>query len=175
MSKKVIAQPVKEPEQNNADQTENAVPISAFPKEEIEKAFNNPMLKGFKKYLDPLLNYFETVELRLQAADKNFQILGSTITKLEPLIVLSQQVAQKQAAQPQQTQSFAPGVLDIASLMPIIVEALKSQGAGGSDILQQLAMESLKADIDLSKTFKSAVLARISSNAVVQIAGAVIG
>src|SRR3989337_1432774 len=75
------------------EQTSSPAP---FNRAEIEKAFSNPMLKGFKKYLDPILTYMETVEARLQAADVNFRKIGGFLEKMEPLITLSAQLAQRQ-------------------------------------------------------------------------------
>jgi len=175
MSKKQTAQPVKEQEQNiNENQNQETVSASSFPKEEIEKAFNNPMLKGFKKYLDPLLNYFETVEVRLQQADKNFAVVAQSLDGLKPLLQLSSQIQQRQTQQPQ-AQGAPTGGFDVSSILSMLPQILGSTSGGGNEMLQTLAMESLKADIDLSKTFKSAVLAKISSKAVGDIAGAVVG
>jgi alanyl-tRNA synthetase len=167
-------------------QNQNAQPVtepkpveevtSPFPKEEIEKAFNNPLLKSFKKYLDPLMSYFESVEARLQAADKNFEVIAGTINKLEPLISLSAQVAQRQIQPQAQAVPTSPtSGLDMASLMNIVAQAVGSGGGGGNDLLQALSMESLRADIELSKTLKSAVVSKIAGKAVSEVTGSVLG
>lgn len=152
-----VAPPVKE-------QTENQS-TSPFPREEIEKAFNNPLLKSFKKYLDPLMGYFESVEKRLQASDENFKAIGKAFDKLEPLIQLSNQVQQRQiqpqTQQPAQAQLPAANEGMMGLLMQVLPSILNQNTA--SNPLGDLAMESLKADIDLSKTLKSAVVSSIAS------------
>ncbi len=161
-------------ETQNAQPVTEQKPDSPFPKEEIEKAFNNPLLKSFKKYLDPLLGYFETVETRLQAADKNFQVIASTINKLEPLISLSAQVAQRQTVpQPAQQAQNPMGGLDMGSILQLVTEAMKGTSSSSNDVLQTLAMDSLKADIELSRTMKSAVLSKIAGKAVSQVVDSV--
>ena len=51
----------------------------------------------------------------------------------------------------------------IASLIPMLAEALKGGVSGEGNIMQDLAMQSLKADIDLSRTLKSSIMANIIS------------
>lgn len=149
------------------EQTSSPAP---FNRAEIEKAFSNPMLKGFKKYLDPILTYMDTVEARLQAADMNFQKISEFLGKMEPLINLSAQLAQRQN-QPQ-TQPQAPNALGgIEGILQLLPSLLKADS--GDSELANLGKEALRSQINMSKAITDAVVSKITSKAVVQVAEAV--
>jgi hypothetical protein len=101
----------------------------------IEKEFSkNPLLKGFAKYLSPMLDYFESVEARLQAADLNFQKIGEFLNRMEPLVKLGEQIQQRQT-QAQATGVSAPSVSG-SDVMGLISQFAPLLMGGGSNPMQ---------------------------------------
>lgn len=164
---------VKEKPATESTEPETVQPEQAtvFPRDEIEKAFNNPMLKGFKKYLDPLLVYFESVEQRLQVADQNFEKIGGFLERMGPLVKLSDQIAN--APQPpagaSNPQPQAPA--NIGGLLQMLPMLLGS--GGGNDQLQKLAMNALTSQINMSSAITNAVVSKITGKATSEVAEAV--
>lgn len=166
--KEKTVQPAKE-----EAKTEPEKQTSAFPREEIEKAFSgNPLLKGFSKYLEPMLNYFEGIESRFTAIQGNFEVIQQNFKELAPLVNLSQQIEQAKQQQQQQTQQNAPnmGGAGLGELLKVM-SMFGGQQTGDSK-LTELAMKSLEADISLSHTIKNAVSTRILAPITKQVAEA---
>lgn len=105
-----------------------------------------------------------------QAINEDRQVLN----KLMPLIQLSEQIQAQQQATQQNVSNAQPipRGATIADLIQII-NTFAGQGGGGDSELAQLGKESLKADIELSRTLKSAVVSSIVTRTTKDITGAI--
>ena len=122
-----------------------------FNRKKIEEAFETkdplmkPLLNKAKAYIAPVLDYMETVEARLQVADKNFQQISEFLTKMEPLIQLSQQVQQQQTSGGSVAAPVPGGAGNILGLISQFAPLL---GGGSNPLGDELTKKVLDAGLD---------------------------
>lgn len=154
----------KQPEIPNADVPSGAdSAVSAKPALPIDLSTIDPakirMAENFGIPIGQILSWMQSVEARFNELAQ----LNPAIQRIDTALSEAAQktrVAEPQPMPQQQAPFMSPN--SMASLIPMFAEALKG-GAGESNIMQDLAMESLKADIDLSRTLKSSIMANIIS------------
>lgn len=115
----------------------------------------------------------DNIEAQLTQANANFQQIGVFIEKMNPLVALSEQIAQRQAnPQPATAPPSQMGGLDLSSIGAVLKEVL---GSGGTDNeLAQLGKDALKSQIAMSTAITNAVVSKITGKAVVEVAEALV-
>lgn len=111
------------------------------------------------------------IEKQFIEIDKNFQQIGTFLGKMEPLIKLSDQLAQQQASPTAANPSGAPNILSLlAQFAPMLT------GGGGQDSeMAALGKDALRSQINMSKAITDAVISKITGKAVIEVSEAVAG
>ncbi len=112
------------------------------------------------------------IEKQFVEIDKNFQQIGAFLGKMEPLVKLSDQLAQQQASgATAPAQGAAPNILSLlAQFAPMLT------GGGGQDSeMAALGKDALRSQINMSKAITDAVISKITGKAVIEVAEAVAG
>lgn len=152
------AQPVTEPTPTNPITEENSA-VEPSP-----AAVPSPPKLTTQERLDYIEKQF--VEI-----DKNFQQIGVFLGKMEPLVKLSDQLAQQQANPTAPAQgAAAPNILSLLSqFAPMLT------GGGQDSEMAALGKDALRSQINMSKAITDAVISKITGKAVVEVAEAVAG
>lgn len=92
--------------------------------------------------------------------------------KLQPLVMLSERMAQQQA-QPQTPGQASPDMGGWGGLLQMLPQLI--QGGGGQDSAYvELGKQALMAQINMSKSITDAVVSKITGKAVAEVATAIV-
>jgi hypothetical protein len=115
-----------------------------------------------------------TIDERLAMLEKNWEIAAANFTEIQKAFVsLQQTLTQLGTSMQQRPAAGGDATSTLAEVAKLLPEVLKG-GGGDNSLMNQLAMESLRADIDFTKTLKNAVMSKLISPTAQKVAEAVV-